>query len=82
MAQKSRATRLSEACAQIQNGISEIEALGEEIQSWHDSMEGTNLENTEKFSELQECADSIADLLDRLEEPLSELEEVSFPGMY
>ncbi len=76
----------------------EIEALKEEICSWRDNMEGTNLENTSKYQEVSECADMLEDIeidngeiedlsdiesrADDFDEAADSLEEVMFPGMY
>jgi hypothetical protein len=38
---------------------SEVESLAEEMTSWRDNMQGTNLENTSKFEEVNECADTL-----------------------
>lgn len=79
---KSRATRLAEAVSKIQDGLSEIESLYDEIQEWHDGMEGTNLESTDKFTALEECAETLDQGKDEIENAISELEGVDFPGMY
>lgn len=79
---KSRATRLSEAVSKIQDGLSEIESLHDEIQEWHDGMEGTNLESTDKFNALEECAQALDQGKDEIENAISELENVEFPGMF
>lgn len=78
--------------------FAELESLTEEIQSWRDGMQGTNLENTEKYSTLDETAstleniepsiDEVSDFSDieqrisDLEDKASELESVEFPGMF
>ena len=51
--------------------ISEIECLRDEIENWKSGMEGTNLENSSKYSDLEECYDS-------LENGISELEDLDF----
>jgi len=38
----------------------EIESVQEELENWRDGMSGTNLENTDKYSELEEAIDSIS----------------------
>lgn len=82
MKQKSRATRLSNACSKIAEGIAEIEELKDEIVSWKEGMEGTNLEQTAKYSELEECADQLENAVSELDSSNNELEGVEFPGMY
>ena len=77
--------------------LSDIECLRDEMCSWRDNMTGTNLESTNKFTEVDECAsvleglttdieiDSNEDIetaADDLETIASELESLNFPGMY
>jgi predicted nuclease with TOPRIM domain len=68
MAYISRGTRLSDA-------ISDIQTLLDEITEWREKLEGTNFENTQKYSDLEDCESN-------LQEGIDALENVSFPGMY
>lgn len=46
------------------------EAVGElydEIDNWKSGMEGTNLESTQKYSDLEECASALEEIKDKLE---------------
>jgi len=77
---------------------SELESLKEEMENWRDNMSGTSLENTGKYSEVEEAADSLGSIdvegksidspddiesvADELESAADELESVNFPGMY
>lgn len=79
---KSRATRLSEALDGIRDGLSEIESLQEEVDNWKEGMEGTNLEQTDKYQMLTEASDALSSGHDDIENALSELENVEFPTMY
>jgi len=45
----------------------ELQALSEEMCEWRDNMEGTGLENTSKFEEVQETADSLENLSSTLD---------------
>jgi hypothetical protein len=54
---------------------SEIESLKEEIESWHDNMRGTNLENSSKYEVLEECLNSLADVINKAESLKTEVEE-------
>lgn len=45
----------------------ELESLREEIGNWRDNMQGTNLENTEKYSRLEECFDALDSAIISLE---------------
>jgi chromosome segregation ATPase len=49
---------------------SDIEELRDEIEEWKSNLEGTNLENSEKYSALEECYDN-------LDQGISSLDEVS-----
>ncbi len=82
MAYKSRANRLSDALSQIDEGMSEIEALTDEMEQWRDNMQGTNLESTERYSRVEEAAETLRQCYDDLENAKSELDNVEFPGMY
>lgn len=79
---KSRATRLGEALSMIEQGLSEIECLADEMESWQSNMEGTNLENTEKYQLVEECATALREAYDEIESAKSNLDSVDFPGMY
>jgi hypothetical protein len=55
---------------------SEVNCLMDEMTSWRDGMEGTGLENTSKFAEVSEAADSLENIeseLTTVEVDLSEL---------
>ena len=57
----------------------EIRNLAEEMGSWRDNMSGTNLESTDKYQRVEECADALetqADELEGLEEPEWEGEDL------
>lgn len=82
MKHKSRATRLGEALQKINDGLEEIQSLQEEMQDWYDNMSGTNLESTEKYETVGECADSLQTTADDLESTVSEAEGIEFPGMF
>ena len=47
--------------------VSDIEGLKEEIETWRDGMEGTNLEYSSKYDELTECFDALELGVDGLE---------------
>lgn len=82
--QKSRADRLADAVAKIQDGLGEVESLAEEMRSWADNMSGagTGLENTQKYSDVDEAASSLESAKDAIESAASELDNVNFPTMY
>ena len=45
---------------------SEIECLKDEIENWRDGMQGTNLENSDKFSQLEDCVSYLETAVDSL----------------
>ena len=78
----SRASRLAEAISKIQDGMDEIRSLADEISEWRGNLEGTNLENTQKYSELQECEDGLNEAAESIEAGVNDLENIEFPQMY
>ena len=80
---KSRSDRLEDALLLCQDAKSEVDSLFEEIESWGAGMEGTNLENSFKYGQLEECKQ----YLEEIQDILSGLESyeggvVEFPSMY
>lgn len=47
--------------------VSELEGLKDEVDEWRSGMEGTNLENTEKYEQLGECCDALDNAVCELE---------------
>ncbi len=76
----------------------ELEELTDEMVNWRDNMQGTNLENTMKYCEVEEAANTLENIepsideiddigeiderLDELEEKAREIEDVIFPTMF
>lgn len=52
---------------------SDVESLKDELESWKDGMEGTNLENSQKFSDLDEACSALEAAFDKFEEATGEL---------
>ena len=80
---KSRSDRLEDALLLCQDAKSEVDSLFEEIESWGAGIEGTNLENSFKYGQLEECKQ----YLEEIQDILSGLESyeggvVEFPSMY
>lgn len=83
----SRAERLSSVLDDLESALedakSEVESLRDEIEEWKGGMEGTNLENTEKYQTLSDCYDALEDMLSRLEDiEIPDAGDIEFPGMY
>lgn len=79
---ESRAKRLERVLGLLQEGLDEVQMLQEEMESWCNNMQGTNLENTEKYSRVEECTNKLSDAVSSIEDGISNLESVEFPGMY
>tara|TARA_A100001201_G_C3973739_1_gene166455 strand:- start:185 stop:580 length:396 start_codon:yes stop_codon:yes gene_type:complete len=80
---KSRSVRLDDALGLCQDAKTEVDSLFEEIESWAEGMEGTNLENSFKYQQLEECKQ----YLEEIQDILSSLESfeggvVEFPSMF
>ena len=78
----SRAARLEAALDKVRDGIEGITELRDEIENWKSGMEGTNLENTQKYSDLGDCEDALSSAIDELENGVSSAESIEFPGMF
>jgi uncharacterized protein (UPF0147 family) len=55
----------------FEDAISELQSLRDEMVEWRDNMEGTSLENTEKYEDVSEVADSLESL---------EIDYLNLPG--
>ena len=68
----------------LSDAQSEVESLRDEMDDWASNMEGTSLENTEKYQTVSEARDTLDDLSSRLSdvsleeefEDVSELEDI------
>ena len=78
---KSRTDRLNNALDEIRNQIMEIEGLRDEITQWKEGMEGTNLENTQKYQDLEQCEQDLDTLIDDLNSAVDSTSP-EFPGMF
>ena len=76
----SRRERLDKAIEEIQAQLFIIEELRDEIDNWKSNLEGTNLENTSKYTELEECHDALESLHDEIESAIGEADNISFPS--
>lgn len=83
---ESRSDRLSEALGELEtardDAVSVVDELCDEIESWKSGLEGTNLENTEKYSQLQECYDALENMKSDIESiDIPDAGDVEFPSM-
>ena len=79
---KSRSDRLEDAITNCIDSKEEVDSLYEEIESWMDNMNGTNLENTEKFQQLEYCIEQLSEIKDILEQLENYQSTVEFPSMF
>ena len=75
----SRATRLRAAQDTIQTALDELEALHDGLEDWLNAWEGTNLENSSKFSDIEAAMEQLAEARTEIESILSDLDGVEFP---
>jgi chromosome segregation ATPase len=80
----SRARRLSKACDEIRSVLGEeevsedygeIEGLKEEMENWRDGMQGTNLESSSKYEDLEAACENLDSGLDSLGSAVSSYNE-------
>jgi uncharacterized protein YukE len=76
---RSRAQRLSDAIASIQDGVQECRDLAEELESWRDGLSGTGLENAGIYDRLEEAIEALNQAADEIESQVSELESIEMP---
>lgn len=79
---KSRATRLDEAMTNLIEPIEEVRILKEELEEWMSNLQGTNLEYTTKYEQLEEAVSLLEELESGLEDIQSNADMVEFPGMF
>jgi len=87
---KSRARRLSDALAPIYSAIeaheeapddlSEIESLKDEMETWRDGLQGTNLEYSPKYEEVDAACAELENGLSSLESAISSYNEALTPA--
>ena len=79
---KSRSDRLEDVITNCIDGKDEVDSLYEEIESWQENMSGTNLENTEKYQELEYCLEHLSEIKELLEQLENYQAMVEFPSMF
>lgn len=69
MAKKLKTETITETISEaLEDAKFELSSLAEEMGEWRDNMEGTGLENTGRYEEISECADTLEDLDSRLQD--------------
>jgi len=61
----------------LEYATSDLRSLADEMDEWRSNMEGTNLEYTDKYERVSECADTLEEQTDELEELESDLKELA-----
>ena len=79
---KSRSDRLEDVITNCIDGKDEVDSLYEEIESWQENMSGTNLENTEKYQELEYCLEHLSEIKELLEQLENYQSVVEFPSIF
>lgn len=92
MEYQSRAKRLDKIMEELNTNVQtatsqaydEINELKNELDSWKTGLEGTNLENSQKYSQLEDAIDALETLADDIQQYETEVPtaDVTFPGMY
>ena len=53
----------------VADAVSELESLKDEMSEWRDNMEGTGLENTSKFEQVSEAAETLESYVSEVDVP-------------
>ena len=78
----SRRKRLDNAMGCIEEVLPDIEELKNEIEEWYSNMEGTNLESTQKYELLVECAEGLEEAYNQIQSGIDDLLNIEFPTMF
>ena len=73
---KTKAQRLQSAIDKIDEGLSELTTIADEVEEARDNMQGTNLENTERYQLYDEAADTLRQAADNIETAKGDVEGV------
>jgi len=79
---KTRATRLSEAINAIREQLGTVEELKQELEDWQSNMQGTNLEATMKYEELEEAVSQLDAVNSEIESACETAESIEFPRAF
>lgn len=79
---KGRSDRLEDVITVCIDGKLEVDTLYEELEQWMDNMSGTNLENTEKYQQLEMAIEQLYEIQDLLGQLENYQSMVEFPGMF
>lgn len=80
MAKKKRHERFNEAFTMFNTSSRQIEIIKDELENWKFGIEGTNLENTNTYSELEDAVENLDKACESMNKALEYLDEVEIPG--
>jgi chromosome segregation ATPase len=78
--QLSRQERFDDALSKVQQGLSELQDIQGELESWRDGLSGTNLESSELYSRLEEASDTLSSANDDIENATGSLDGLEIPS--
>jgi predicted nuclease with TOPRIM domain len=76
----SRQVRLDKAIEKIREGLGEVQDIKEELENWKSGLEGTNLENSDLYSRLDDAVSTLEDQTSEIDSVIGELENVEVPS--
>ncbi len=82
MPKLSRVERFDEALSSFNIASEKIERIKDELENWKNGMEGTNLENTNKYMELEDVVKSLDKAWNHIDKALYALDDVEIPGAF
>jgi hypothetical protein len=77
----SRADRLQEAIAQLEDGNAVVEELKDEMSDWYDSMP-ENLQGSDKGEAIETASETLSEAYDETANAIGNLQGVEFPSMF
>lgn len=80
MVKKKRHERFDEAFTMFNTSSRQIEIIKDELENWKEGIEGTNLENTNMYSELEDAVENLRNACESINKALDYLDEVEIPG--
>lgn len=76
---QSKQARFSTALEKIREGLEEINDIKSDLENWRDGLQGTNLENSDLYSRLDEACDTLDEQTSTIDDALNELDSVEIP---
>jgi len=80
LVKKKRHERFDEAFTMFNTSSRQIEIIKDELENWKEGIEGTNLENTNMYSELEDAVENLRNACESINKALDYLDEVEIPG--